>query len=243
MKYINAGEILPAELLQEVQKYASGTLLYIPKGEEEAAWGEVSGYKKYLIKRNKMIQNHFRYGMQVEDISKLYCLSEETVKKIVYRKKSSEQLIFQPSVESAREYDENGLLEEWIHTYLLYARKNKPFSDGLYLEERYFIGPVKMPLCLLERNCGPEEHMKWHVDAGEFERRVYNWVTDIRTDKPLPPIIIGYAEGKFEINCNSQLFEALIRLKIECFPVVIWITERADYEDFRIKYSEYVDFE
>uniref|UniRef100_UPI0040575209 hypothetical protein n=1 Tax=Acetatifactor sp. TaxID=1872090 RepID=UPI0040575209 len=41
---------------------------------------------------------------------------------------------------------ESGLLEEWVHTYLLYERKNKPFSDGLYLEERYFIGPVSMPL-------------------------------------------------------------------------------------------------
>ncbi len=221
MKYINAGEVLPSELLREVQKYASGALLYIPKDEEEAAWGEVSGYKKYLLKRNRMIQNHFRYGMHMEEISKMYCLSEETVKKIVYSKKNSEQLVFRPDDKSAREYDENGLLEEWVHTYLLYERKNKPFSDGLYLEE----------------------HMKWRVDFGEFERKVGNWTADIREDKPLPPVIIGYTDGKFEINCNSPLFEALIRMKVKEFPVVIWITEREDYDDFRIKYSEYADFE
>lgn len=37
MKYENAGEVLPEELLKEIQKYAAGKLLYIPKGEEKKA--------------------------------------------------------------------------------------------------------------------------------------------------------------------------------------------------------------
>lgn len=243
MKYINAGEVLPSELLEEIQKYASGALLYVPKADEENAWGVASGYKKYLLKRNRMIINHFRYGMQIEEISQMFFLSEETVKKIVYAKKNSEQLVFHPDFESAKEYDENGLLEEWVHTYLLYERKNKPFSDGLYLEERYFIGPVYMPLSLFERNSGPEETMKWRVDSTVFEERVEKWTTDITANHPLPPIIVGYADESFEINCNSPLFEALKRLNVEEFPIIIWITERADYDDFRIKYKRYADFD
>lgn len=243
MRYINAGEILPSELLEEIQKYASGTLLYIPKAEEENAWGEASGYKKYLLKRNRMIINHFRYGMQIEEISQMFFLSEETVKKIVYAKKNSEQLVFHPDFGSAKEYDENGLLEEWVHTYLLYERKNKPFSDGLYLEERYFIGPVSMPLSLFERNSGPEETMKWRVDPIVFEGKVRNWINNIKNSNPLPPIIVGYADGNFEINCNSPLFEALKRLNVKEFPIIIWITKRTDYDDFRIKYKRYADFD
>jgi hypothetical protein len=35
MKYENANDILPEELLKEIQKYAGGKLLYIPAGVEK----------------------------------------------------------------------------------------------------------------------------------------------------------------------------------------------------------------
>ena len=43
MKYENAKDILPAKLLEEVQKYAGGKLIYIPKTEKSKGWGEASG--------------------------------------------------------------------------------------------------------------------------------------------------------------------------------------------------------
>ena len=45
MKYENAKDILPANLLEEVQKYAAGKLIYIPKCEKPKGWGEASGYR------------------------------------------------------------------------------------------------------------------------------------------------------------------------------------------------------
>lgn len=40
MKYINADVILPQQLLQEVQKYMQGGMLYIPKSEgQRKRWG------------------------------------------------------------------------------------------------------------------------------------------------------------------------------------------------------------
>ena len=47
----------------------------------------------------------------------------------------------------------------------------------------------------------------------------------------------------FDINCNSPLHEALLRMNVEEFPVIIWITLRKDYEDFKQKYGEYVEFD
>ena len=35
MKYRNASEIFPDELLREIQKYSSGELVYIPEKEEK----------------------------------------------------------------------------------------------------------------------------------------------------------------------------------------------------------------
>ena len=239
MKYINAKDILPEDILKQLQNYAAGTLLYVPKEGEEKSWGEVSGYRTYLLKRNRMILNFFRYGVPLEEISNTFGLSQETVKKIVYNKKHRENLNFRPEVSSAEEYAECGLLEEWVHTYLLFERKNKEFSDGLYLEERYFIGPVEMPLSLFHRSSGPEEQMKWRVDATVFWDKVKEWTECISEGKATPPLIIGYADGVFEINCNSPLFEALTNMGREVYPVILWMTQRTDYEDFTEKYGDF----
>ncbi len=239
MKYINAKDILPENILKQLQTYAAGTLLYVPKEGEEKSWGEISGYRAYLLKRNRMILNFFQYGVSLEEISNAFGLSKETVKKITYNKKLREELTFRPDVPSAEEYAECGLLEEWVHTYLLFERKNKEFSDSLYMEDRYFIGPVKMPLTLFHRSSGPEEQMKWRVNATVFQDRVKNWTARIANGESTPPLIIGYADGEFEINCNNPLFEALTRIGQESYSVIIWMSQRTDYEDFKEKYGDF----
>ncbi len=244
MEYLNANDILPAELLEQVKKYAAGKYLYVPQNESDMkSWGELSGYRKQLSKRNRMIINKFKYGITIEELSKEYFLSEESIKKIVYSKKHTGELRFYPHIDSAKEYDEQGLLEEWIHTYLLFERKNKAFSDGLYQEERYFIGPIMMPVQLFHRSSGPEEGMKWRVDETVFEERTKSWMEKLEQSEKLPPLIISYFSDTFEINCNSPLHEALVRMNIKEFPVIIWITLRTDYEDFKQKYNEYVKFD
>ncbi len=49
MKYINANEILPVRLVEELQKYMQAGYIYIPaKAEQHKSWGELSGYRKEL---------------------------------------------------------------------------------------------------------------------------------------------------------------------------------------------------
>lgn len=48
MKYINAAEILPENLLKELQAYADGELLYIPKISTKREWGAASGSRLFL---------------------------------------------------------------------------------------------------------------------------------------------------------------------------------------------------
>ena len=104
MKYVNAKELLPEDLFKQLQTYAAGTLLYVPKEGEEKSRGEISGYRTYLLKRNRMILNFFQYGVSLEEISDTFGLSQETVKKIVYNKKQRADLNFRPEVSSAEEY-------------------------------------------------------------------------------------------------------------------------------------------
>ena len=43
MKYRNASEILPDGLLKELQKYASGEVIYVPSNRGRRRWGEGTG--------------------------------------------------------------------------------------------------------------------------------------------------------------------------------------------------------
>jgi len=133
-----------------------------------------------------------------------------------------------------------GRLEEWVHAYLLSDGNNKAFSDGLRLFPRHYIGPINMPLRMLTRCCGPEEHMKFRIDRDGFESRVTGIADAIRAGADLPPLIIHYANGGFELSDGNHRHEACMRLGLAEFPVIVWITENAELADFREKYAAYL---
>ena len=86
MKYRNASDILPDELLKEVQKYASGETLYIPGSIERKKWGQSSGARVFYEQRNEEIRNkYFFLKVNIYELAEEYCLSAETIRKIVYK--------------------------------------------------------------------------------------------------------------------------------------------------------------
>lgn len=87
MSYKNASEILPSHLLQEIQKYIEGGLIYIPKNGKKTAWGYLSGARKIIDNRNKEITRLYENNATIEEIASRFFLSEETIKKIVYGNK------------------------------------------------------------------------------------------------------------------------------------------------------------
>ena len=87
MKYRNANEILPAGLVEELQKYMQAGYIYIPaKTKAHKSWGELSGYRKELEDRNKKIVSDYRQGVPVEELAELYHLSVYAIRKIIYQK-------------------------------------------------------------------------------------------------------------------------------------------------------------
>jgi len=86
MSYINAQEILPKWLLDEVRSYAGDGLIYIPpKCSERKAWGSKSGTKKMLEARNHEIRMKKGEGRTVPSLATEYNLSIDTIKRILYR--------------------------------------------------------------------------------------------------------------------------------------------------------------
>ena len=85
MKYVNAKDVLPPKLLREVQQYLCGELLYVPKKEAaKAAWGQKSGARVNLLSRNRQIINEYKNGVSIYDLMEIYCLSEASIRKIIY---------------------------------------------------------------------------------------------------------------------------------------------------------------
>ena len=87
MKYINASTILPDELVEELQKYVQAGYIYIPaKDEQHKNWGELSGYRKELARRNALIIAEYRSGASMEELAKRYSHSVYAIRKIIYQK-------------------------------------------------------------------------------------------------------------------------------------------------------------
>ena len=85
MKYKNAKELLPENLIHELQRYAGGELVYIPKPKSShKKWGEVSGGREYVNERNEKIRNLFRQQKNIDKLADDFHLSEHSIKKIVY---------------------------------------------------------------------------------------------------------------------------------------------------------------
>ena len=132
---------------------------------------------------------------------------------------------YQPTTTSAREFATAGQLENWIHLFLNGEGNNPPFSDGLKLIERRYYAPKRYDLDTFERNCGPEPGMKWPVEAVGFEERVGKIMEHYQTgDWDMPPLIIEFKDGQYDLNDGNHRFEALTRLGIKEHWVIIWET-------------------
>ena len=87
MKYINANTILPDMLVEELQEYVQAGYIYIPaKDEQHKSWGELSGYRRELKKRNEIIVEKYRKGISINELAKEYYLSIYAIRKIIYQK-------------------------------------------------------------------------------------------------------------------------------------------------------------
>lgn len=151
-------------------------------------------------------------------------------------------LQFSKTLSSAVTYAKENKIDEWIHTYLHDSEKsNVPFSDGLKLFERYYIGPIKMPSDLFVRNTGPEEGMKYKIDKGWWPIHVAALEDSIKKDPDMPPLIAHYVDHGFEMNDGNTRLQAYKNLGVKEAYFIIWITEKDEYEEFMTRYGKYAE--
>lgn len=86
MSYINAEKVLPEWLVGEIRNYVGDGLIYIPPvSASRRKWGSRSGARQMFEARNNEIRTKKSAGVTVSQLAREYHLSEDTIKRIVYR--------------------------------------------------------------------------------------------------------------------------------------------------------------
>lgn len=92
MNYKNAKDIFPPELLREIQNYVQGERIYIPQIDNvRLTWGSKSGSHEKITFRNAEIVKKYRQGSTIEELSEIFYLSSESIRKIVYKNLKEEK--------------------------------------------------------------------------------------------------------------------------------------------------------
>ena len=75
MRYIRAQDVLPADLLNQLQQYVDGAYLYIPRREENRlAWGQRTNSK----------------AETAAQLAEAYFLTEKTIRRILLEERQKE---------------------------------------------------------------------------------------------------------------------------------------------------------
>lgn len=226
MKYENANNLLPTELLHQVQKYAAGKLLYVPSNDGKRNWGEASGYKEKLQKRNLMICNKYANGMTISDLADEYFLSLDSIKKIIYFKKKLEILEYSPTLISAVEYANSGMLEEWTQSFFLFTCNKQMISEQLIGEENIYFGVIKLPLRLVQAN---------GIDEIDYDELLKTYGGNI---SEMPPLIIRFVNNKFHVLIQNDMFSILKKRMVNAYPAIILIKGNDDYKLYKKNYDQ-----
>lgn len=83
MKYENADNIFPKELLKEIRQFMPEGYVYISPQNGRKEWGSLSGQKDELEERNTQIFDEYRSGKSVDAISKERYLSKSSIYRIL----------------------------------------------------------------------------------------------------------------------------------------------------------------
>ena len=86
MKYVNANDVLPPELLLQIQKYYQGGYLYIPSASHCEA-RKKTDYKIELEKRNQHIYLQHLEGISNRQLGNMYHLSQASVRRIIAKER------------------------------------------------------------------------------------------------------------------------------------------------------------
>ena len=92
MRYRNAEDIFPKDVLAVMQEFAEGAYIYIPKKSgNRKKWGDNTGSKRETKERNEKIYAQYKSGHNINELSAEYYLSDKSIQRIITLGRKQEQ--------------------------------------------------------------------------------------------------------------------------------------------------------
>ena len=103
MKYKNASDVLPKELLSLIQEYIQGEYIYIPVRYKRIAEAPTA-YKAELDKRDARIYTKYLEGMSGKRLSQVYNLSESSIRRIIVKQRKGDMQMRDKMMQAIRHW-------------------------------------------------------------------------------------------------------------------------------------------
>lgn len=121
-----------------------------------------------------------------------------------------------------------GRLEGWVHGFLAAGPSANPeLSAGLRRAERFWIGPVLLPLDQLQPCCGPG--LEFPVPLHEWERRISRMAASLGDPKTVPPLIVEWRSGRLSIRDGNHRHAAMRSRGWSGAWAVVWQNSAEDF--------------
>ena len=150
---------------------------------------------------------------------------------------SCSQILYNQNCSCAVAYNAKQMLDLWLYTYLICDANGSVILDELLPLNPIFVGPVLLPISSFMRCCGPEKEMRYFEERNRFELRVHELMKAITHGADLPPLLLHYFNGEFDLYDGAHRYEAYLRLGVSQIPVIIWTFDQTDSDDFCKRYS------
>lgn len=121
-------------------------------------------------------------------------------------------------------------LEVWIQRYLTTEPwANHGLAEGLTRQQRWWRGPLEIPLHQVVRCCGPEAEMEFQVDPAGWEAKVGGMAASLGDLGMLPPLIVEYRGGLLSVRDGNHRHEAMRRRGWQSCWILVWYNNQHDY--------------
>lgn len=136
------------------------------------------------------------------------------------------------TLSAAVEAAADGALEQWVHAYLLGAGRNVPMARGLARQQRWWLGPVQVPVVELARCVGPEPGMPYPRATEDWQPRLDALARSIEQGWDVPPVIVEARSDGLVVCDGNHRYEAQVQLGRRSVRAVIWFNEEASLRGF-----------
>lgn len=140
------------------------------------------------------------------------------------------------STKCALAYANVGMLEYWLYTFLTVDANAENIVAEIKMYQPRFIGPIHLSISCFSRCCGPEPEMRYYEPSLQFELRVNDLIQKILAGVDLPPLLLYYVDGEFDLFDGAHRYEAYKRLNADSISSIIWTSKDLDYVDFYQKH-------